>query len=114
MPDADLEQVLFALSTAQGQLSTVQLTLYPTLIDDVRQQDTAATAAAAAGGGGGAPEASQAQQQLLLDATAAPVTVSIQDAKCWEVRPSAGIQPWPCNLNPFVRSSSYAAGCCER
>lgn len=87
MPDADLEQVLFALSTAPGQLSAVQLTLFPTLIDDVRQQD----AATAAAGGGGAQGPSQAQQQLLFDATAAPVTVSIQDAKSWEVRLSAGI-----------------------
>jgi hypothetical protein len=89
LPDADLEQVLFALSTSQGQLSAVQLTLYPTLIDDVRQQDAAT--AAAAGGGGGAQGPSQVQQQLLLDATAAPVTVSFKEAKSWKVRVSAGM-----------------------
>jgi uncharacterized protein YfaS (alpha-2-macroglobulin family) len=75
---ADLEQVLFALSTAAAhgqQLSAVQLSLYPNLLQDARKQDSTA---AAAGGG------VQAQQQLS-EAQVQPVTVNIQEAKTWEV-----------------------------
>jgi hypothetical protein len=74
---ADLEQVLFALSTAAAhgqQLSAVQLSLYPNLLQDARKQDSTA----AAGGG------VQAQQQLS-EVQVQPVTVNIQEAKTWEV-----------------------------
>lgn len=75
---ADLEQVLFALSTAaaQGQqIASVQISLYPSLLDDARAQQ-------------GVPAAGAATDQYQLAGVhAQSAAVDIQDAKTWEVSP---------------------------
>jgi hypothetical protein len=77
---ADLEQVLSALSTAaaQGQqITSVQVSLYPSLLRDAKTQQGVPAAGAA-----------KDQQQLACSQQhAQPAAVNIQDAKTWEVSP---------------------------
>jgi hypothetical protein len=78
LPYADLEQVLFALSTAaaQGQqIMSVQVSLYPSLLRDARTQQGVPAIDAAA------------YQQQLAGVHAQSAAVNIQDAKSWEVSP---------------------------
>lgn len=73
---ADLEQVLFALSTAAAegqQVASVQLSLYPALLHEVKQQQAIA---GAAGWLPGHP----------ADAAEQTAVVKIDDVKTWEVR----------------------------
>lgn len=94
-PSIDLEQVLFALSTAaaQGQQATAaQVSLYPSLLDGARQQQDA-------------PAAAGWDQGQASDAA-----VNIQDAKTWEVSAQQQLEclqlstPQTCRCAPSART----------